>query len=186
VLTQALAGAILLLLLWTLFRFAMGLRSAKLRREGSRVAQETDGRRVVAEIPREGGVVFFVEDERGFAWGDRQVSKDELAGARLLLNGGVVGSVSRGAQALGEPPSPEAYEGRERWDVILYLRGGGTIAVPCGTLREGASREVATHIFQAVRAALGERTTDFTTGLPPLRSDGSRSGPGRRAGPRGG
>jgi hypothetical protein len=53
--------------------------------------------------------------------------------------------------SLPEPTSPEEFEGRERWDVVLYLEGGGTRLVECGNLREGVSREIASRIFDEVR-----------------------------------
>ena len=53
---------------------------------------------------------------------------------------------------LPEPPSAEDFEGRESWDVVLYLEDGGTCVVPCGTLREGVSREIAARVFHATRA----------------------------------
>jgi hypothetical protein len=151
-LMQLLAGLVLLAALWMLFRFAMGLRWAKVSREGARSEAESRGRRVVAEIPLSAGeLAFFQEDAQRFYWGDRRVAKSELSGARLLLNGNVVGSFSRAGAALPDPPVAEEYEGRERWDVLLYLQDGATDRVPCGTLREGVSREIAARVFEAVR-----------------------------------
>ena len=46
------------------------------------------------------------------------------------------------------------YEGRERWDVVLRLAGGELLTIPCGTLREGVSREAARDVFDAVARAL--------------------------------
>ena len=147
-------AALLLLLaaLWVLFRFAMALRWSKVVREGSRSAEESRGRRVVAEIPLPDELLFFLEDDAGFYWGASQARKSEIRGGRLLLNGGVIGSFTRRGAALPEPPAAEEYEGRERWDVLLYC-GGRTEAVPCGSLREGVSREIAGRVFEAVRRA---------------------------------
>ena len=151
-LIQAAAALALAALLWVLFRFAMGLRWAKVSRERAREAAEAQGRRVVAEIPLPGDeLVFFEEDARAFHWAGRRAAKSDLRGARLLLNGNVVGSAARAAFVLPEPPMAEDYEGRERWDVLLYLHGGGSAVVPCGTLREGVSREIAARVFEAVR-----------------------------------
>jgi hypothetical protein len=151
-LIQLLAGLALLAALWMLFRFAMGLRWAKVSREGARSEAESRGRRVVAEIPLPGDDLdLFQEDSRRFYWGGRSVAKSQLCGARLLLNGNVVGSLSRAGAALPEPPPAEEYEGRERWDVLLYLQDGAADRVPCGTLREGVSREIAARVFEAVR-----------------------------------
>jgi len=149
---QLLAGLVLLAAVWILFRFAMGLRWAKVSREAARLEAESRGRRVVAEIPLSADeLAFFQEDAQRFYWGDRSVAKSELRGARLLLSGNVVGSFSRAGASLPDPPVAEEYEGRERWDVVLYLQGGATDRVPCGTLREGVSREIAARVFEAVR-----------------------------------
>jgi hypothetical protein len=150
-LLQVLAAAALIVLLWSLFRLAMSLRWAKLSREAARRAEGERGRRVVAELPASEEVILFLEDAEGFAWGSERLSKGEIAGARVLLNGGVIGAWSRRAAALPDPPLAEAYEGRERWEVELYLTDGRRLSVPCGTLREGVSREAAMATFAAVR-----------------------------------
>jgi hypothetical protein len=144
------AAVLLLAALWILFRFAMALRWSRVVREGSRSAEESRGRKVVAEIPLPDELLFFLEDDAGFYWGGLQARKSEITGARMLLNGGVIGSFTRPGVALPEPPAPEEYEGRERWDVFIYCQGR-TQAVPCGSLREGVSREIAARVFEAVR-----------------------------------
>src|SRR6185503_4396641 len=146
------AFVLLIAPVWVLFRFALALRCSKVVREGSRSAEESRGRRVVAEIPLPEGLLFFLEDDAGFYWGTSQARKREVVGARLLLNGGVIGSFSRAGAALPDPPPAEEYEGRERWDVLIYC-SGRTEAVPCGSLREGVSREIAARVFEAVRRA---------------------------------
>jgi hypothetical protein len=65
----------------------------------------------------------------------------------------VIGSFTRAGVALPDPPAPEEYEGRERWDVLIYCAGSRTETVPCGTLCEGVSREIAGRVFEAVRRA---------------------------------
>jgi hypothetical protein len=151
-LIQLLAGLVLLAALWMLFRFAMGLRWAKVSREEARSEAESHGRRVVAEIPLSGDeLAFFQEDGQRFHWGAHSVAKHDITGARLLLNGNVVGGFSRPGSPLPEMPGAEEYEDRERWDVLLYLRSGDSRRVPCGTLREGVSREIAARVFEAVR-----------------------------------
>jgi hypothetical protein len=143
------------LLLWTIFRFSMGLRWAKVSREDARAAEQARGRRVVAEIPLSNEeIVFFVEDEDGFYWGGRQVRKRDVRGARLLLNGGVMVGVSRDGERLPEPSAAEEYQGRERWEVRLFMDAGRTERIACGTLREGVSREIAGRVFEAVRSAV--------------------------------
>lgn len=153
-LLQILAGAVLVVLLWSLFRFAMGLRWAKLSRERAQQAERARGRRVVAEIPLADGLQLFLEDESTFHWGGRQLDRSAIAGGRVLLNGGVIDSFARDGVRLPSPPPPEAFEGGERWDVLLYLEDGGALGVPCGTLREGVSREIAMSVFGAVRAGI--------------------------------
>ena len=150
-LIQLVAGLALLAALWMLFRFAMGLRWAKVAREEARARAEAGGRRVVAEIPGGDGLSFFQEDADHFHWGSTSVARAGVNGARLLLNGNVVGSACRAAAVLPEPPAAEEFEGRERWDVLLYLEDARTARVPCGTLREGVSREIAARVFEAVR-----------------------------------
>jgi hypothetical protein len=123
---QAVAALVFLALLWTLLRFALGLRYSKVVREQERAAQ---GGRVVAEIPSAAGEVgFFVE--------------------------GTIGEAARPGVVLPPAGVADEFEGRERWDVVLYLRDATAATVPCGTLREGVSREVAARVFDAVRAGL--------------------------------
>jgi hypothetical protein len=154
VLIRLLALALLLLVLWKLFRYAMGLRYEKLMREESRRALLAQGRRIVAELPLESGLEFVLEDADAFHWGGKSLRKREVAGARLLLNGASVAAAARGGGALPEAPAAEAYEGRERWEVVVYLDGARTHVIPCGTLREGVSREAAQQVFAAVKAAI--------------------------------
>ena len=151
---QLLAGLAFLLAVFTLFRFSMGLRWAKVSREETRAREEAHGRQVVAEIPLGGDeVVFLVEDEAAFSWASHQLTKAEIAGARLLLNGGIVGEFVEDGFPLPPPKPPDEDEGRERWDVVVFLRGGGTTTISCGQLREGVSRQIAGRVFGAVRRA---------------------------------
>ena len=149
---QVLAGVLLAAFLFSMFRYAMSLRFSKAARQSWRESEEARGRRVLAEIPGAGdAMTLFAEDDDGFYWGAERVSKREIAGARLRLNGGILATWSRPGVALAEPAAPEAFEGRERWDVVLYLDGGASRVVECGTLREGVSREIATAVFHATR-----------------------------------
>jgi len=154
-LTRILAATALLLVLFWLFRLAMGLRYAKLKREQERLAEEARGRRVVAEVPTPAGdLVLFLEDVAGFRWGSQDLSKSELDGVRLLVNGRVIDSRQRPGVALPAAGWEEAQEGRERWDVLLHLGGGRVLQIPCGSLREGVSREAAQRVFAAVARAI--------------------------------
>jgi hypothetical protein len=149
---QVAAGLLFLALLWMLLRFALGLRYSKVLREEARDAQ---GGRVVVEIPSaQGEVGFFVEEPEAFAWPNGRAPKAEIVGTRLLLRGGVIGEAARAGAGLPPAGPADELEGRERWDVVLYLRDGATATVACGTLREGVSREVAARVFESVRASL--------------------------------
>jgi hypothetical protein len=151
---RLLAGGLLLAFLFSLFRFAMALRWEKVSREASRARAESEGRVVVAELPLpEGEVVFLVEDAEKFSWADHCLLKAGIAGVRLRLNGGILGEFCRDGVPLPSPAPPEEYEGRERWDVAVYDQSGRMDSIPCGTLREGVSREVAHTVFEAVRRA---------------------------------
>jgi hypothetical protein len=155
-LLQIAAALALLAGLWMIFRFAMGLRWAKVQREQALREEERHGRRLVAELPQGETVALFLADAQGFHWSGRSVGRGEIRGARLLLNGGVMAGAARAGSTLPEALPPEEHEGRERWEVVLYLDGGRLETVACGTLREGVSREAANRVFAAVRAALEE------------------------------
>lgn len=151
---RLLALALLLAALFVVFRFAMALRYAKRTRERARDAEEARGRRVIAEVPlSEEEVVFLTEDEAELSWGRQAVRKRAILGARLLVNGAVLQECVRSPGVLPPPAPPAEYEGRERWEVALFLDGGGEARIPCGTLREGVSREIAGRVFEAVRSA---------------------------------
>ena len=148
------AIALLLVVLFQVFRLAMALRAAKRSRERAQAEEETRGGRVLAEVPvSDADVVFLVEDEEAFRWGETRVRKADVRGARLLVNGAVLQEFTRAGTGLPAPEAPEEYEGRERWEVRLFLDDGGRATIPCGTLREGVSREIAGRVFEAVRAA---------------------------------
>ena len=149
---QVAAALVLAAFLFSMFRYAMALRAAKVARQSWREAEEARGRRVVAEIPGAGdAVTLFAEDGEGFYWAAERVARRDLAGARLRLNGGILATWTRPGVTLPEPMAPEEFEGRERWDVVLYVKGGGTRVVECGTLREGVSREIAARVFEVVK-----------------------------------
>jgi len=168
-LIKVIAGVFLLVVLGTLFRFAMGLRWAKMERLQSRRDEQARGRRIVTEIPlSDAELVFLLEDGEAFYWGPQSVRKADIAGARLRLNGGIIGEVGAAGVSLPPPSPPEEFEGRERWDVTIYLRSGGTALLPCGTLREGVSREIAGRAFEAIRAAATQPIHQRSSGGPPV------------------
>jgi hypothetical protein len=150
---QIAAALALAVVLFSIFRYAMARRAAKVARQLRREAEEVRGRRVVAEIPGAGDdMTLFLDDDEGFYWGAEEVRKRQVAGARLRLNRGILAAWARPGLVLPEPASAEDFEGREAWDVVLYLEDGATRVIPCGTLREGVSREIAARVFQATRA----------------------------------
>ncbi|MGE0455791.1 MAG: hypothetical protein AB7O37_18910 [Vicinamibacteria bacterium] len=153
---RLLAAAAFLLLLGVLFRLAMALRYARLRREGERRAEEARGRRVVAEAPDlRGEIGLVLEDAAALYWAGGEVRKRELRGAQLLLNRRVLEQAARAGAALAAPSAGAEDDGvRERWDVALHLESGEVIEVPCGTLREGVSREAARAVFAAASRAV--------------------------------
>jgi len=150
-LVRMLAAAAFLLLLGALFRLAMALRYARLRREEERRAEESRGRRLVAEAPDlRGEIVLVLEDAAGLYWAERRVAKSELRGAQLLLNRRVLEQAVRPGGSLAAPAPGDDEDGvRERWDVALHLESGERVEIPCGTLREGVSREAARAVFAA-------------------------------------
>ena len=153
-LLQWFAAAVLLAVLFWLFRFAMGLRWAKLVREQERRALLAQGRSLVAEVPGPNGeLVLLVEDALGFRFGETRLPKAELLGVRLLVNGRVVDTRQRPGAALPPSALPER-EGRERWDVLVSLQGGDERLIACGSLIEGVSRDAAQAVFGALARAL--------------------------------
>ncbi len=149
-----LALVLFLAFVFQLFRYAMGLREAKRAREAARAEEEARGRRVVAELPAgEDGIVLLTEDESGFLWGGSRIVRAEIAGGRLLLNGGILREFARVPGVLPPPAPPEDFEGRERWEVVVYLKNGGLARIACGSLREGVSRETAGRVYAAVERA---------------------------------
>lgn len=155
-LVKLLAAAVFLALAFRLLRFALGLRAQMHAREEERAAQQARGRRVVAELPLEDGVCLLLEDAAGFYWGENQVGKQQLSGARLVLNGGVVAQAARAGVSLPPPGAAAEFDGSEQWEVVLHLAVGGTRRVPCGRLREGVSRDAAGAVFEAAKLAIGE------------------------------
>jgi hypothetical protein len=149
------AAVALCFVLWMLFRLAMDLRWAKLEREAAHRAQEERGRRVVAELPLPSGALeLLVEDKTTFQWGGEAVVKAELRGARLLMNQRVLSECARQGAALPSAAPFDEGDGRERWEVALYLDGDRWSIIPCGTLREGVSREIAGRAYEAAKAAV--------------------------------
>jgi hypothetical protein len=47
--------------------------------------------------------------------------------------------------------------------VGIYLRAGGAVTLPCGTLREGVSREIGGLAFEAIRASVAGPPRDASS-----------------------
>jgi len=155
-LVPALATLLLLIALLSAFRFAMGLRYAKLLREQALLEEAARGRRVVAEVPTsDGRILLFREDDERFYWAETSCAKRDVVAARLLLNGAVVGEVSAGDAALPGAPGLDPGDLRERWEVVAYRDGAAPLSIPCGSLREGVSRDAARAVFESLRSAIG-------------------------------
>lgn len=136
----------------------MALRYSKLQREASLRSVEAAGRRIIAEIPLDSGEIeLFTADAVGFHWLGRLLARDQVAGARLLLNGGIMKEARRAGFELPSPVEPEEFEGRERWRVDAYLESSDVFPIECGRLREGVSREAALLAFDAVKSAFDNR-----------------------------
>lgn len=153
-LVRLLAAAAFAWLVVRLLRFALGLRAQMRAREEDRQAQEARGRRVVAELPLDAGVLLFLEDAAGFYWAENAVAKRDVLGARLVLNGGIVAQASRPDAFLPAPGAAAEFDGSEQWEVALFGPDGGARRVPCGRLREGVSRDAATAVFEAAKRAI--------------------------------
>jgi len=155
-LVPAVATILLLVALLSAFRFAMGLRYAKLLREQALLDEAARGRRVVAEVPTTGGqILLFREDDARFYWAETSCAKRDLVAARLLLNGAVVGEAAAGGvAALPAAPGLDSEDLRERWEVVAYRRGATPLTIPCGRLREGVSRDAARAVFESLRSAI--------------------------------
>jgi hypothetical protein len=158
-LIRVLAVVLLVWGLWKLFRFAMALRFAKVLREEERQAHEATGRRLVAEVPTHAGdLVLFHESPSSFFYGEREIEKHGIVAARLFLNGRIVEQSFRPGALAPDASWAEEYDGRERWDLRLDFTSGEPLAIPCGMLREGVSREAATRLFRAVATSIGGTT----------------------------
>jgi hypothetical protein len=157
-LVQVIASLLFLAFLWSLIRFAVGLRFEKRAREKALDREESEGRRVVAEVPLEARMLLVLDDGDALIWDQERLEYAEIAGARMLLNGGTLASVARPGFELPDGDAGEDVE-RERWEVRLYRRDGTIRDLGCGSLREGVSREIATRVFDAVRAAITTTST---------------------------
>jgi hypothetical protein len=153
------AGIIAVALLLIALSLATTLHFFRRRRMRARAAEYEMGRTVIAEIPAAEDLVLFSEDPESFHYGSREIRKDSIAAARVLINGipiaAVVSRRHQDAAAL-QPTSFEDHpEGiaRDRWDVAIETTAG-TVLVECGAIRERVSQELARAVFDAVKLAV--------------------------------
>ena len=136
------------------------------RRRRTRDAEQSRGRRIIAEIPGDDDLRLFTEDDRQFHYGAASVDKDRIAAVRVLINGAPIAAyVSKRHASEAAAIQPTSFEdrpegiARDRWDVALE-RPEGTMLVECGAIRERVSQELARAVFDAVKSDLESRDRD--------------------------
>jgi hypothetical protein len=176
------AALVAILLVFVALSLATTLHFYRRRRERARRAEETQGRRILAEVPTEDRLVLFTEDAEHFHYAGRAIAKTDIAAVRVLINGSPIAAVTstrHPRNAAGQPTSfedrPEGIA-RDRWDVAIETVAG-TVLVECGAIRERISQELARSVFDAVKREV-ERYS-LTTGTLAVRDDDSRRAPGR-------
>jgi hypothetical protein len=147
---DVIAGVIAALLLLAAASLATTLQAHRRRRRRAHEAQRALGRSVVAEIPSEGDLVLFSEDDRGFYCGDRTIAKSRIAGVRMLINGSPIaiyespkrprpalgarleiaaaaqaprdaGSTAEPGRRASAPDAGDSGLARDRWDVAIEI-----------------------------------------------------------------
>ncbi len=152
------AVAVVVALVVTALRMATALQGHRRRRERRREQLGRQGRKILVEVPVAGGIEFFSEDADAFYWADRRIPKREIRAARLLFNDAPLSTArarrfaAPAAAGDGPTPAPETFE-RDRWDVAVET-AEGAVVVPCGSIREHVSQDLARRIFDAVRRAV--------------------------------
>ncbi len=138
------------------------LQAYRRRRQTARAQAESEGQRIVAELPLGPDLTLFAEDASAFRYGEQHIPKRSVLAVRVLINGAPIAErVSRRAPAASLGPAPsfeDRPEGiaRDRWDVAIET-AHGTEMVQCGAIRERVSQELARSIFDAVSADIARR-----------------------------
>ena len=172
------AGAVAL----GLFLFALGLISTlrfhRRSRERDRRALLSAGRRVVAEIPAPDGLALFLTDDTHFYWNDRSIAKRTIRLVRILINGAPLVTHAAPGHMPDDPgdvdPTAAEYPqgiAHDRWDVLIGT-GAGEVLVPCGSVRERVSQELARAVFDAVKVDM-ERTIAVSRRTSPPAAGGT-------------
>ena len=130
-----------------------------------RRAMALSGRKIIAEIPYKDDLSFFTEDTQSFQWDAHRIAKSEIRAVKLLITGASIASFvssrfhSPAADVshfeVSKQTEPIEFE-RERWDVSIELEKE-TILVPCGSIRERVSQELARQVYEAVRTDIKRR-----------------------------
>jgi hypothetical protein len=146
------AGLVAVALLLFALLVAATLHFHRRRRERARGAATARGRTLIAELPLGVDLVYFAEDGDRFYYGDQQLDKDAIRGARLLVNDRVVshtGEVSTAPPAPATATADEEAFIRDRWDVVIDT-SSGSVTISCGAIRERISQDLARRIYDAV------------------------------------
>ena len=153
------AGIVALILLVVAASLATTLQYYRRRRRRAHDAERALGRTVIAELPTAEELVLFSEDAKRFYYGERSIDKDLIAGARVLINGVPIATVTSRRYASEAHHQPAGFEdrpegiARDRWDVAIDTVTG-TVLVECGAIRERVSQELARAVFDAVKRAV--------------------------------
>ena len=157
-----LAALVAILLILFALRLATALTRDRRQRRGERAAIAAGGRKILAEIPADTGLVFVTENAEAFHVAGRAIPKATITAARVLVNGAPIAVAAspehRAAAAIPSDLVRQRPEGlaRDQWDVAIDTEGG-TVIVPCGAIREQISQELARSVFDAVKQTLESR-----------------------------
>ena len=131
-------------------------------RKRRRLAHEEEaarGRTIIAELPIGADLTLVSEDTEHFYYGATPIAKNEIAAARVLINGSPIAAVVSPRWQSAVTLQPTSFEdrpegiARDRWDVALETVAG-TVLIECGAIRERVSQELARKIFDAVKKDL--------------------------------
>jgi hypothetical protein len=153
------AALVALILLLVAAALAGALHIYRRRRKLARLAAESQGRAVIAELPTGPDLTLVAEDARAFHYGSAAIEKARITAVRLLINGAAIAShdtprsTTRDSPAPTIPAGPEEGIPRDRWDVAVYL-GEDVVLIECGAVRERVSQELARRIYERVKAAI--------------------------------
>jgi len=171
---DAVAGVIALLLLVVAASLATTLTYMRRQRQRARQAERDRGRTLIVEIPGGDDLMIFSEDDRRFYYGERSIDKDRILSARLLINGAPIAEAHRSTsgESIVHPhlgatvdDQPEGIA-RDKWDVAID-GVDDALVVPCGSIRERVSQELARTVFDAVKRAIDAGDHHSASGTPP-------------------